>query len=424
MNSTNEVFNLERAVLIAVKTRWDDIDVDTSLDELEDLANTAGVETVARVIQAKESPDKFTYLGIGRIEELRDFVLTNDIDVVIADDELSPLQMEKIGEVLEIKIMDRTGLILDIFAQRAKSKEGQLQVELAQLRYLLPRLKGSREGLSRLGGGIGTRGPGETKLEVDRRIVRTRIASLRRELEDVVSHREQQRKQRKENQVPQVSLVGYTNAGKSSLLTKLTGSQTYAADQLFATLDPLVRRWLLPNNQEILIADTVGFIRKLPHDLIAAFRATLEELKDATLLLHVVDSKGIDFDAQISSVNETLNAIGCKVPSLMVFSKADLLSEGEKNFIKTMYPDAILVSALTGQGLDELGEAVIKKAHLEKVELNLQFPYSSIDWLNRLYEDGEVKTVTYDEEGLKVTAEVSMILAEILLPYIVEEELS
>ncbi len=413
---------MEKAVLIAIKTGREDIDVDTSLDELEELAKTAGAETVMRLIQAREIPDKLTYLGSGRVEELKGFVEVNEVDLIIADDELSPLQIEKINEFTGVKVLDRTGLILDIFAQRARTKEGLLQVELAQLQYNLPRLKGSREGLSRLGGGIGTRGPGETKLEADRRVIRARIALLKRELNNVVEQRENQRKKRKENQVPQVSLVGYTNAGKSTLLTKLTGSETYVADQHFATLDPLVRRWQLPDNQEILLADTVGFIRKLPHDLVAAFRATLEELKDANLLLHVVDSKGIDFDAQIKAVESTLKTIGCEVPSLMVFSKADLLTEGEINFIETMYPDSVLVSAKTGLGLDVLAKQVIKKAKLSKVVLELKFPYSEAFWLERLYAESEVRKVDYDEDGLRVTALVNMNLAERLFPYTSKEE--
>lgn len=413
---------MERAVLIAIKTGLEDIDVDTSLDELADLAETAGALTVAKMVQNRDYPEKATYFGTGKILELQEFVKNEEIDLIIADDELSPLQIDRINQLTGVKVLDRTGLILDIFAQRARSKEGQLQVELAQLRYMMPRLKGSREELSRLGGGIGTRGPGETKLEVDRRVYRTRMAALRREINEMKGNREEQRKKRKQNQVPQVALVGYTNAGKSSLLQVLTGTETYVKDELFATLDPLVRRFVLPNKEEVLLADTVGFIRKLPHDLVAAFRATLEELKDATLLLHVVDSKGIDYEAQIKAVDETLKTIGCNVPYLMVFSKADLLSEGERHFIQTMYPEAVLVSAKTREGLEELTEEIIKKANLGKVSLRFELPYNEMDLLDRLYKDAEVIQVDYEEEGLKVTAVVNMELAETLLPYIAEEE--
>ena len=413
---------MEKAVLLAVRTGREDIDVDISLDELSDLALTAGAKTMARVVQTRECSDKLTYLGIGRLLELKDFIDQNEIDLIIADDELSPLQIDKINDLTGIKVLDRTSLILDIFAKRANSKEGQLQVEMAQLKYLLPRLKGSREELSRLGGGIGTRGPGETKLEVDRRVIRNRIARVKREIEAMKGNREEQRKKRKQNYIPQVSLVGYTNAGKSSLLKELTGCETFIEDQLFATLDPLIKRWQISSQEEILLADTVGFIRKLPHDLVAAFRATLEELKDARVLLHVVDSVGIDYDAQIKAVEETLEAIGCKTPSLMVFSKADLLTPEKQTLIKTIYPEAILVSAKTKAGFQELAEAVLQKLKLAKVELHLQLPYAKTDWLNRLYQEAEVKNVAYSPEGLKVTAVVNMILAETLLPYITKEE--
>ncbi len=413
---------MEKAVLLAVKTGREDMDVNTSLDELSDLALTAGAKTMARVVQTRESADKFTYLGMGRLLELKDFIDQNEIDLIIADDELSSLQIDKISDLTGVKVLDRTSLILDIFAQRASSKEGQLQVEMAQLKYLLPRLKGSREELSRLGGGIGTRGPGETKLEVDRRVIRNRIARVKKEIEAMKGNREEQRKKRKQNHIPQVSLVGYTNAGKSSLLQELTGCETYVEDQLFATLDPLIRRWSISSQDEVLLADTVGFIRKLPHDLVAAFRATLEELKDARVLLHIVDSVGIDFDAQIKAVEETLKAIGCKIPSLMVFSKADLLSPEKQALIKAIYPEAVMVSAKTKEGLQELTEAVLRELKLAKIELHLQFPYAKIDWLNKLYQEAEVKSVAYNSEGLKVTAVVNVILAETLLPYITKEE--
>lgn len=413
---------MEKAVLLAVKTGREDIDVDISLDELSDLALTAGAKTMARVVQAREFPDKLTYLGIGRMLELKDFIDQNEIDLIIADDELSPLQIDKVNDLTGVKVLDRTSLILDIFAKRANSKEGQLQVEMAQLKYLLPRLKGSREELSRLGGGIGTRGPGETKLEVDRRVIRNRIARVKREIEAMKGNREEQRKKRKQNHIPQVSLVGYTNAGKSSLLKELTGCETYIEDQLFATLDPLIRKWPISSQEEILLADTVGFIRKLPHDLVAAFRATLEELKDARVLLHVVDSVGIDYDAQIKAVEETLEAIGCKIPNLLVFSKADLLTAEKQALIKAIYPEAIMVSAKTKAGFQELTEAVLKKLKLANVELHLQLPYAKIDWLNRLYQEAEVKNVAYSPEGLKVNAIVNILLAETLLPYITKEE--
>lgn len=420
--SSTKMTNNETAVLIAVRTGTEDIDVDRSLDELSELALTAGATPVGRMIQNRESPDKLTYLGEGKVQELVDFITANEVDIVIADDELSPLQVDHISELTRIKVLDRTSLILDIFAQRAKSREGQLQVELAQLKYLMPRLKGSREELSRLGGGIGTRGPGETKLEVDRRTYRTRIAILRREIEDIAKNREEQRKKRRQNQIPQVSLVGYTNAGKSSLLAALTGSEAYVEDQLFATLDPLVRRFELPNKTQILLGDTVGFIRKLPHDLVAAFRATLEELQYASLLLHVVDSTGIEYEAQIKAVESTLQSIGCDVPILLVFAKADLLTDGDRYFINTMYPDAVLCSSKTGEGLDTLTEEIIKLAKLGKVELQLKLPYSDLNILDRLYKDCDVKSVEYDGEGLKVAAVVNMSLAESLLPYIAEEE--
>ena len=318
---------IEKVVLFAADTENGD-NINDNLDELEELVKTAGAVVVGRMIQKKEHIDNATYLGSGKVLELADMVVLLGATGVICDDELSPMQLTNLERSLDTKIMDRTMVILDIFASRANTREGKIQVELAQLKYRSSRLIGMRSSLSRLGGGIGTRGPGEKKLEIDRRVIRDRISQLSKELSDVKQHREVMRKQRMEGNLPIVSIVGYTNAGKSTLLNHLTHAGVLEEDKLFATLDPTSRNYKLSNGQEIIITDTVGFIKKLPHHLINAFRSTLEEAKYADIILHVVDASNIHADTQILTVYETLKGLGVTdKPVITAFNKIDKLDE-------------------------------------------------------------------------------------------------
>ncbi|HYR87300.1 MAG TPA: GTPase HflX [Terriglobia bacterium] len=329
-----------------------------ALDELRELATSAGARIIDEVIQRRERPDPATYIGKGKVEELREQVLIEGVDVLIFDDELSPSQAKNLEEALDTKVVDRTGLILDIFARRARTKEGKLQVELAQLSYRLTRLTGHRDYLSRLGGGIGTRGPGETKLEMDRRQIRHRISTLKKDIENIRKHRQLHRERRRRDQLPLVSLVGYTNAGKSTLFRALSKEDTLVSSRLFSTLDTLIRRIQLGRNFPILISDTVGFIRKLPHHLVSAFRATLEEVVEADLILHVIDASDPDRDEKQQTVLDVLKEIGAAGhPLLTVYNKADLLETSGESLPST---DAgILVSAVTGEGLDRLLEQIV-----------------------------------------------------------------
>ena len=325
-----------------------------ALDELRELATSAGARIIDEVVQRRERPDPATFIGKGKVEELREEVLLEGVDVVIFDDELSPSQAKNLEEILETKVVDRTGLILDIFARRARTKEGKLQVELAQLEYRLTRLAGHREYLSRLGGGIGTRGPGETKLEMDRRQIRHRISTLKGDIQQIRKHRQLHRERRRKDRLPLVSLVGYTNAGKSTLFRALSKEDTLVSSRLFSTLDTLIRRIQLGKNFPILISDTVGFIRKLPHQLVSAFRATLEEVVEADLILHVVDVSDPEREEKRQVVLEVLDEIGAgNHPMLTVYNKADLLSSPPPE------EEGLLVSAVTGEGLDRLISEVV-----------------------------------------------------------------
>ncbi len=351
-------YALENAVLVGLilknATAWQ---ADETMAELEELAKTAGARVSHVALQKRDSPDSSLYIGKGKAEEIRLLVEESRADMVIFDAELSPTQGRNLEEALGCKVVDRTALILDIFATRARTREGKLQVELAQLNYLLPRLTGRGTAMSRLGGGIGTRGPGETKLEMDRRRIRRRIANLNRDIENIKKHRMVQRQSRKKNRVPTVALVGYTNAGKSTLFNAVTQAETFTEDRLFATLDPLLRRARLPGGQEIILADTVGFIRKLPHFLVASFRATLEEVKEADLLLNVIDINHPAMEEHMASVLTVLNEIHGKEPyeHLAVFNKRDLLEEeGRLARLKREYPESVMISALKRTGLKEL----------------------------------------------------------------------
>ena len=398
----------ERVILIGVQTEVGD-DVEASLDELEELAETAGAETVAKVIQNREAVHPGTYIGKGKIEEVASLLRALDANGVICDDELSPAQLNNLERELDCKVMDRTLLILDIFAGRAVSSEGKIQVELAQLRYRAARLVGLRESLSRLGGGIGTRGPGEKKLEVDRRLIRERISQLKQELEAVKRHREVARQQRSRNPVPVAAIVGYTNAGKSTLLNQLTGAGVLEEDKLFATLDPTTRNLKLPSGQEILLTDTVGFIRKLPHHLINAFRSTLEEAKYADIILHVVDVSNPQADIHMHVVYDTLNElqVGDK-PVVTLFNKTDRLeAEGSEGIFKDFRADKTLkISARYQSGFDELKAVLEDILRESKMLIERVFEYSRAGDIAVIRKYGQLLEEEYRAEGIFVRAYV------------------
>jgi GTP-binding protein HflX len=357
----------ERAALVGLMTgRARRLDTERSLDELAGLAEAAGAEVVLRVMQERPKADPATFLGAGKIEALAVSCDEMDVDVVVFDNELTPAQLREIEERVQRKILDRTQLILDIFARRARTREGKLQVELAQLQYLLPRLVGASAALSRLGGGIGTRGPGETKLETDRRRIRTRIHALAGEIEQVRQRRGQLRERRHKSAVPTVALVGYTNAGKTTLFNRLTGAESHASDALFVTLDPLVRKVRLPDRRELLLSDTVGFIDRLPHTLVAAFRATLEEVAEADLVLHVIDASAPDRERRMAAVRQVLEEVGAlRVPLIEVNNKCDRLIPDERRRLREQDPAAVCVSALDGSGTDELIDTIASRLALD-----------------------------------------------------------
>lgn len=395
--------DIERVILVAVCLQGQD-DVDSSLDELSELASTAGAETVGRLVQSREAVHPGTYIGKGKIEELKDLIWELEATGVICDDELSPAQMKNLQDQLDVKVMDRTLVILDIFAGRASTSEGKIQVELAQLKYRQTRLTGFGTSMSRLGGGIGTRGPGEKKLEIDRRLIKNRIAQLRRELDDVVRHRELTREQRKRSGIPVAAIVGYTNAGKSTLLNKLTDAGILAEDKLFATLDPTTRSLKLPSTQEVLLTDTVGFIKKLPHHLIDAFRSTLEEAKFADMILHVVDTSNPQMDEQMYTVYETLQNLGVKdKPIITIFNKQDKLED--QPVIRDFKADyTVKISAKTGKGLDELKETIEAVLREQKIQLECLYDYKDASLIQIIRKYGELQEEEYREDGIFVRA--------------------
>lgn len=397
--------------------------VDESLDELERLVETAGGSVAGRLIQRREKPDPAYYIGKGKLAELKTLQAELQPTLIVFDDELSPAQGRNLEMALEVRVLDRTALILDIFAQRARSHEGQLQVELAQMRYMLPRLGGKGLVLSRLGGGIGTRGPGETKLEVDRRRIRRKIHEIEAEIKGVCAQRALHRSQRIASGLACVTLVGYTNAGKSTLLNRLTDAGVLVEDKLFATLDPTIRLLVLPSVRKLLLADTVGFIRKLPHSLIAAFRATLEEVVFADVLLHVVDAGALDREKQIEAVLEVLRDLeAANKPMITVMNKIDRI--GEDAVLKRLLreSDTVGISAKFGDGVENLLEAL--EAVLSRInrEVWLLVPYADAGVVNLLHEQAIVQEKKYEAEGIKLRALLSPALSGQLAAYILGEE--
>lgn len=390
----------EKVLLIGVSTQ--DEDMEASLDELGELADTAGAVVLGRVIQNREAAHPGTYIGKGKIEEVRFLAEELGADGVICDDELSPAQLRGLEKELELKVMDRTLVILDIFAKHATTREGKLQVEMAQLGYRLARLSGLGKSLSRLGGGIGTRGPGEKKLETDRRLIKSRLARLNRELKQMQLHRDTARKQRLERAVPVAAVVGYTNAGKSTLMNALTGAGILAQDKLFATLDPTTRRMKLPGGQELLLTDTVGFIRKLPHHLVEAFKSTLEEARYADFILHVVDSSSPQMDAQMETVYETLQALDITgKPVITLFNKRDL-TEGTELPKDLKASRTLGISAATGEGLLKLQELLGDYLRESRVLVEKVYPYAQAGDIARIRRYAQILEEEYREDGIYV----------------------
>ncbi len=409
----------ERAVLVGLRCHsfgMDENADEETLAELAALVETAGAETVAMTLQTRPAPDARTFIGEGKAQEVKELAEANEADLIIFDNELSPSQMRVLEEMTDKTVLDRSALILDIFAQRARTGEGKLQVELAQYQYILPRLAGLGHAMSRLGGGIGTRGPGESKLESDRRHIRRRIDKLREDLEQVRQVRAVQRRQRKKTELPLVAIVGYTNAGKSTLLNLLTDAGIEANDRLFDTLDPTTRKKRISDTQEILLSDTVGFIRKLPHHLVSAFKATLEELAYADLLLHVVDVSDPNWEIHAATVDKVIEQLGAQeIPRVMVYNKADKCDE------LPAARDGVLFSAKTGEGTEALLTAIEKALGRGKHEMHLCIPYSDGAALDVLHREGQVKSIEYGESGTLVTVIVDDKLCGQMQKYRVEE---
>ena len=399
----------QRALLVGTGIGTRSVEVaEESLAELARLTDTAGADAVEIVLQRRDHPDSRTYIGKGKAEELRESVKALDVDVVIFDDELSPAQQRNLEKIFEVDVVDRVALILDIFAQHAASQEGMLQVELAQLRYQMPRLRGRGGVLSQQGGGIGTRGPGETQLEVDRRRIQRRVARLERDLSELVRKRGTQRKARMKIPMPNVALVGYTNAGKSTVLNRITEAHVLVENRLFSTLDPTTRRLRLSGGEIVLVSDTVGFVRRLPHQLVEAFRSTLEEVADADLLLHVVDAGAADIIGQVAAVRAVLAEVGASdLPEFMVINKIDTVDEATIAEVRRMLPDATPVSALTGEGIPDLLELIATQLRSVSNIVELGVPYARGDVLASLHREGEVLVEVHEAEQVRVQVRIS-----------------
>ncbi|GAA2473743.1 GTPase HflX [Winogradskya humida] len=419
---------LERVVLVGVWTEGSVSDAENSLAELAALAETAGSEVLEGLIQRRGRPDSATFIGRGKVDELRDVVIATGADTVICDGELSPSQLRNLEKQVKVKVVDRTALILDIFAQHAKSKEGKAQVELAQLQYLLPRLRGWGDSLSRQGGGagggsgggVGTRGPGETKIETDRRRINQRITKLRREIKAMRTARQTKRSKRSNSGVPGVAIAGYTNAGKSSLLNRLTSAGVLVEDALFATLDPTTRRTAAEDGRVFTLSDTVGFVRHLPHQIVEAFRSTLEEVAYADLVLHVVDGAHPDPEGQVAAVREVLSEVGAdRIPELLVINKVDAADEETILRLKRAWPDAVFASARSGQGIPEVHAAIAQRLPRPAVDLRILLPYDRGDLVARIHRQGQVLDTRHTDEGSELRVRVGEHLAADLEQFVV-----
>lgn len=416
---------LEKVLLIGLWGEQTLQEAENSLRELAALAETAGSEVLDGLLQRRPHPDPATYLGKGKAEELRQMVAATGADTVIADTELAPSQRRALEDVVKVKVIDRTAVILDIFAQHAKSREGKAQVELAQLEYLLPRLRGWGESMSRQAGGqaaggvgMGSRGPGETKIELDRRRINTRMAKLRKQIVEMKPARETKRSNRKRNAIPSVAIAGYTNAGKSSLLNRMTSAGVLVENALFATLDPTVRKTLTPDGREYTLADTVGFVRNLPHQLVEAFRSTLEEIGDSDLIVHVVDASHPDPASQIATVRDVIGEVGARnIQELIVFNKIDLADETQRMALRGMEPGSIGVSARSGEGLDELQARIAAMLPEPNVRVTVLIPYSRGELVSRLHLNSRILSLEYVEDGTKLTAMVRPELAADLIDF-------
>ena len=406
---------LEKVVLIGVWTDGDFDQTQRSLAELAQLAETAGSQVLDVLVQRRDRPDPATYIGSGKLQELHQIVMATGADTVICNGELSPSQLSKMEKVVKVKVIDRTWLILDIFAQHARSREGKAQVSLAQMQYMLPRLRGWGDALSRQSGGIGTRGPGETKLESDRRRIGKSMSKLRREIKEMGVARTTQRAQRRRSNVPSVAIAGYTNAGKSSLLNRLTSAGVLVENALFATLDPTVRQAKTPSGREFTLSDTVGFVRDLPHQLVEAFRSTLEEVAASDLILHVVDGSDPDPEGQLSAVRKVLADIDAQnIPELVVINKADAADPYVINRLKLHEKNSIAISALTGEGIDELVAMIEAQLPHPQLDIKATIPYDRGDLLARAYREGNVLSRTDTEVGTVIVAKVPEPLANVL----------
>ncbi len=417
---------LENVVLVGVYAQGSQEDAENSLRELAALAETAGAVVLDGVLQRRPHPDPATYIGRGKAAELRDLVAAVGADTVIADTELAASQRRALEDVVKVKVIDRTTVILDIFSQHAKSREGKAQVELAQLEYLLPRLRGWGESMSRQAGGqvgaggagMGSRGPGETKIELDRRRIRTRMAQLRRQIRDFAPARDAKRAERKRHTVPSVAIAGYTNAGKSSLLNRLTSAGVLVENALFATLDATVRRAQAADGRVYTLTDTVGFVRNLPHQLVEAFRSTLEEVGDADVIVHVVDGAHPDPAAQLATVREVMADVGARsTREIVVFNKSDLIDDETRLVLRGIEPGAVFASSRSGEGIDELRAEIERALPLPAVEVRALVPYDRGDLINAVHESGHIITTAHEEGGTAVHAYVNERLAAELAPY-------
>jgi GTP-binding protein HflX len=409
---------LERVILVGVWTEGTIKDAENSMSELAALAETAGSQVLEALIQRRDKPDPATYIGSGKVSELKAIVKSTGADTVICDGELSPSQLRNLEDRVKVKVVDRTALILDIFAQHAKSKEGKAQVELAQMSYMLPRLRGWGESLSRQAaraGGIGGRGPGETKIEIDRRRIRDKMAKLRREILEMKVARDTKRQERRRNQIPSVAIAGYTNAGKSSLLNRLTNAGVLVQNALFATLDPTVRKSETKDGRVYTLSDTVGFVRHLPHELIDAFKSTLEEVSSADLIVHVVDGSHQDPLGQIRAVREVVRDIGGeKIPEIIALNKADIADSEMMRLVMREEPDAYPISVHTGAGIQELIAAIESSLPRPKLEIKALIPYTRGDLVSRIHEEGEILREEHSAEGTAIQARVDGALAHLL----------